>query len=341
MAGFANKSKLLRRVFSVLIMQPGAQRKPSLEACHLQWALKQTCGPVIVWPMNVWKPLLLAVLCWVWLGACSSDGKGSITVDPGDAIDNDTPVTPRSADACDPSTDDQCEPGADGLLCTPCVTDADCEEGFCVEDARGVGFCSSRCDYFGDTICPRWYYCKQFGDTPKDFYCSPLSGVCEDDGSDCSSCKTDEDCNEGLTCYEPLGDIRFCARPCSSNADCPEEYGKLACGEVDDESVETPLCMPKILGVPTPKCGALPLGFCEPCETPGQCKTGLCVNSPNVGQVCSIHCTENTNCPSGTFCIQGSCLPPVAYGCQGFLSCLGVECPAGEDCYRGFCLDGP
>jgi len=291
--------------------------------------------------MKAWKTLAFGVLLSLMFYGCSSDSSNGMTTDEPDAVTSDTPITAPPEDACDPSTDDQCDPLGDGLLCTPCESNSDCADGECVEDARGVGFCSSRCDYFGETICPRWYYCKQFGDTPKDFFCSPLSGVCEDDGTDCSSCKSDDDCDDGLFCYEPLGDIRFCVRSCASNADCPEQYSALACGDVEDESVETPLCMPKALGVPTPKCGALPLGFCEPCGTPGQCATGLCINSPNVGQVCSSHCTKNQDCPAGTSCVQQACLPPLAYGCQGFLSCLGVNCPAGEECYHGFCLDGP
>jgi len=304
-------------------------------ACLL--CLKPVDLAVIVQSMRMYLPRRLLFFSVFLLVACGSSSEAEPVADGG----AETTTTP-SEDVCDPSTDDNSAPVAPGAMCAGCTTDADCGDGYdCLPDARGIGFCTSRCDYFGETICPRWFYCKQFGNTSLDFYCSPLAGVCESDGNDCSTCETDTDCNDGLICYEPLGDIRFCARPCEDNDDCPSEYTSMACGSVIDTTLTTSLCMPKELGIPTPKCGALPLGFCEPCETAGQCSTGLCVSSPNVGQVCSKPCESTSDCPSGTDCVQNACLPPVAYGCQGFLSCLGVTCIAGEECYRGFCLSGP
>ncbi len=225
-------------------------------------------------------------------------------------------------------------------LCTACEVDADCGAGgACVDDARGTKFCSRPCGYFGDNACDsETYYCKQLGTNTTDFYCWPLDGVCENDGLDCAPCRPDTDnCADGLFCFEPTGNIGFCVRECEGTGTCP--YPNMECGH--HEKIEGSICLPVIDGKTEAKCGARPRAFCEPCTTTGSCSTGMCVDSDNVGQVCSMPCDSKTDCPSGTFCVQGACLPPLGYTCQAWLSCQGVECQENEICLKGYCLPAP
>ena len=283
--------------------------------------------------------LVITALFLAPLGCNKEDAEsGNTSTNPADSQSTED-VTEDSADPClsDP-TAPGCEPTGNGELCDACSADSDCgENGRCVADARGTTFCSFQCGYFGDNTCPNDYYCKQFGNSPLEFFCWPLVGVCEEDGLDCSPCKTTGDCADDLVCIEPLGDILFCARPCEGDGTCP--YSGTGCGHLDGFAGS--LCLPIIDGAPTAKCGARPMDFCEPCRTNGQCKTGVCVDSPNIGSICSKSCSANDDCPSGTDCVQGACVPPIAHGCQGFLSCFGVECQSSEVCHRGFCIPAP
>lgn len=295
-----------------------------------------------------------APLRWLWycssivalalaVSACGGDDReeGSTQTDTGPDVQEVVEDTSPGLD-CDatPTAPGCVEPPA-AALCSECNVDGDCgPSGKCIADARGTTFCSRQCGYFGDTQCPAEYYCRQFGNAATEFFCWPLNGVCEVDGKDCSPCLDTEgntDCAAGLVCIEPLGDIRFCARPCEGDGTCP--YSGMDCGHVD--GLAGSLCLPKINGVATPKCGARPLEYCEPCKTAGQCKTGVCVDSPNIGQICSMPCDSDSACPSGTDCVHNNCVPPIAHGCQGFLSCFGVDCKVDEICYKGFCLAAP
>lgn len=228
------------------------------------------------------------------------------------------------------------KPPAD--LCSVCTTDADCGTGAsCVEDVRGTKFCSRACGYFGETACPENFFCKQLGTGAKDFFCYPFDGVCKADGLDCAPCRDNDDCKDDLICIEPASDIKFCAKKCTGDGTC--DYPNMGCGHAD--GLEGSLCLPKVAGQPAPKCGARPLAFCEQCTTAGSCATGICVDSPNIGMVCSMNCDSDGQCPAGTDCVHNACVPPIAYGCQGFLGCLGVQCESDEFCLKGFCLPAP
>lgn len=294
--------------------------------------------------------LILAATAALFVSACSSDDNstepasdGNGTTASDDASDSADGSDNESTSGIDDGTDEG-GTSTDGTslppqaFCTPCDSDMDCGEGkFCKDDVRGLGFCTSRCEYVGSNVCVGRSYCKQFGNETNSFYCAPTAGICESDGLDCAPCQGSGDCIEGRTCIEPYGEITFCAKPCDSSADC--EYDGMGCGKA--ENLPGNFCLPVIAGVPTPKCGARPLDFCEQCETDGQCRSGLCVESEDIGKICSRTCDSTDNCPNGTDCVQEACVPPIAYGCQGFLGCLGVECEGGQLCYNGFCVSGP
>lgn len=291
------------------------------------------------------KHLTLAVIFALLAASspgCKKDEEQGSTEDAASSTSGTASTEETTADGTETGSDDGgtgTDVGPAGDLCDACETDGECgASSKCVPDARGDGFCSRSCGYFGDSACPADYYCKQFGNNTTDFYCSPLEGLCVNDGQDCSPCRTEgDDCKPGLFCFEPLGDIAFCVRSCEGAGTCPSPG--MECGHHD--KVEGSICLPKISGVPTAKCGARPLAFCEPCTTAGQCQTGVCEESPNIGSICSKPCDGDTDCPSGTDCVHSVCVPPIAHGCQGFLSCLGVECDVDEICHKGFCMAAP
>ena len=290
------------------------------------------------YPLSLPLSLLLSAALALGAPACGDDDSDDGTT-IADTVEDTVPEVIEQDTAPDCVANPDLPECQSEDVCTACKKDADCGGGDvrCVSNARGEQFCSQRCDYFGTALCPNRFYCRQLGSTPKDFFCYPLDGVCKRDGLDCAPCDDNSQCQDELECIEPLGGLGFCVRTCAGDGTCP--YDKMMCGHLD--GFEGSLCLPQIGGQVIKKCGAVPLGFCEPCETPGQCATGLCVESDNIGQVCSMPCQSTTDCPNGTFCTQGGCLPPLAYQCQGFLSCLGVECPEGQLCHKGFCIDPP
>jgi hypothetical protein len=285
--------------------------------------------------------LLVIFSLIVQVTACSSSNDEEIgstdLLDSTEASDADTAV--QDHEITDPCDGPECEPAP---ICSACEKDSDCGAGTCIADVRAGNFCSRPCAFFGDSACDSPYYCRQFGDTAKDFYCYPLSGVCDpNDGLDCASCERNSDCNDPLICvYPENGSQPFCGRPCEGDGTCP--YATMDCGHIPNQSEEN-ICLPLIAGIPRPQCGGLPMGFCQPCHENGQCKTGSCFASGTIGKICTKACDSQEDCPTGTACppAKGVCLPPLAYGCQGFLTCLGVKCPSKQICYRGFCRDAP
>ena len=269
------------------------------------------------------------------LSACKDDDPetGETQTTGGDTGDDDAGMDTEEPDV--PVT-----LGPQKALCAECKTDSDCGTGgVCVEDARGETFCSRPCGYFGETACPADYYCKQFGQTISEFYCWPFVGVCKADGLDCSPCTADSECGADHFCTPAsLGAIQFCARTCSGDGDC--SFPNMECAHA--EGLTGSICQPVVDGRPSLKCGARPLEFCEPCRTNGSCRSGVCFESENVGSFCSEACDSEDDCRPGTDCVgTGMCQPPLANGCQGFLSCFGVNCGPGEVCHRGNCIQAP
>jgi hypothetical protein len=277
--------------------------------------------------------LFVSLFALTLTSACKEDETESGSTGSTNQTVTDTAQAAADTSAADTGVD----PATPAAICTPCDTDSDCGAGKCAQDARGRGYCTRRCNYTGDLTCDAGSYCRQLGTTPNDFFCYPLEGVCAADGEDCAPCNRDQDCKDPMKCIEPFAGVKFCARPCPGDKICPK--ANMACGETT--LVQGEWCLPLVAGAPKAQCGALPLGFCESCRTNEECESGFCHESPNIGSLCSTECDSTNNCPSGTDCVQGACVPPIAYGCQGFLSCFGVDCPQGEICFRGFCIDEP
>jgi len=91
---------------------------------------------------------------------------------------------------------------------------------------------------------------------------------------------------------------------------------------------------------PTPDGGTPPLEpLCAPCQTHGECASGLCAIYSHASadeQICTQGCTEDAECPRGYICgdleyngMRG-CVPPSA-SCSASAN-LGAECESAGDC---------
>lgn len=255
----------------------------------------------------------------------------------------------KSSVDCDGGT--FCNPQADKLICTPprfcnvCQKDTDCgAEGLCLAGAKGGKYCTRKCS-FGDTTCPPAASCKQFAATLDDFACQPDFGSCSGDGSPCNPCSGQADCSAGTECYyaSTTGE-RFCAKTCKTGTagGCP---GGFVCTQ--PKGAATGYCFKSVGKEAIATCSKGDKGFCEPCAADYECASGRCALK-NGKKFCvePVPCTANKDCPYGgdaTACVpsdngKGSiCAPPLSWGCQGYLACLGLNCEAGETCVAGLC----
>jgi len=232
--------------------------------------------------------------------------------------------------------------------CDGCDIDAQCgENGKCVTDENGQKFCTHTCKKDDAESCGGANFCKKIGLGLEDYYCYPMFGTCKGDGTHCTPCQADGDCLKGHECHEnPTTHEMYCARVCQTDIDCEKNKG-FGCYEVPGE--ELPLCTMEINGNPVETCYKGNKGFCEPCMLNYECESGVCYTYTVANKYfCSFPCDKqkySEGCPSGLFCAPNHneespgdvCIPPTAFGCQGFLNCVGVDCPKGEKCIDGFC----
>lgn len=193
--------------------------------------------------------------------------------------------------------------------------------------------------------------------------CRPVTG----DGSVCSPCTSNADCNGGACLAYPPGNQGFCGAPCSSAADCPgSEYRCFPVGFSGNQCVRVVGGQATCQGAtPTPtgcttdsdcqatercasgQCELRPTGGSElgaPCSDNAECNSGLCATTP-MGQVCSQTCNgfDTMSCPAGFYCDgeangtcgEGSCFP----GSPG-ASPLGASCSTDTDCATLMCDRG-
>jgi len=288
--------------------------------------------------------LCVCVLATSSIGCSDDDEEESGATQPEDTAKSETSDKDIDEPTPDPCAEDKDSPECkQKALCTPCSVDGDCgADGKCVKDVRGHGICTRRCNFSGADVCLNEFYCKHMGTTTKEFFCYPRDGVCKADGLDCSPCEDQGDCKDGLTCLRTAGE-KFCAKACNDSKDC--DYDTMGCGQLEGKSDK--VCMPLVNDVPTAKCSALPLSFCQPCQDGLQCESGaLCYDkNQDLGKFCTIACESNEDCPHGTNCPSARkvCMPTLSGGCQGLLSCIGSDtwCPDGTTCHKGTCVENP
>lgn len=250
---------------------------------------------------------------------------------------------------CDAGT--FCNPQGDSLICTPprfcngCSKNEDCGvEGFCLTGSSGAKYCTRKCT-LGDSACPPAASCKQYGSAIDEFACSPDYGKCVGDGTQCSPCGGNGDCSPGHDCYySPATGERFCAKTCKAGV-----AGACASGYVcaQPKGAASPYCLKSVGKDAIATCAKGDKAYCEPCGADYECLSGRC-GLKNGKKFCvePTPCQGNKDCPHGgeiTACVpsdngKGSmCAPPLSWGCQGYLACLGLSCGPGETCVAGLC----
>jgi len=119
---------------------------------------------------------------------------------------------------------------AKGAFGAPCVTNTDCDSGFCVEGVNGF-FCTMQCL----EECPEGWVCRGILVGPD------LISLCIPSGAMlCKPCKLDTQCGDGI-CIEQGGG-QFCGKDCDS-VPCPDGY---VCEEIDAAGdIVRKQCLPK------------------------------------------------------------------------------------------------
>jgi len=134
-------------------------------------------------------------------------------------------------------------------------------------------------------------------------------------GVNLGKCKSDAECPLGYNCVKGKCEPPVTTPPsgCKSNADC------------------TP---PLICQVSTGKCLKGTGKTCDPIEGTGCAKDEVCI-----GNQCAKlppTCKDNSDCPSGYICVNGTCVPqgkPPGKGCTS-----NSNCPPGQVCINGKCV---
>lgn len=242
------------------------------------------------------------------LGApCSSDGvcaPGDLCFDLGavDLLPREICSRPCCSSAdCGAGTDLVCAAIGPGNLCVPaslwdrasprsgaafagepCDTGSDCRSGACGAD----GACS-------DTCC-------------SGAECGVFESTCRDEGNGwtCGTaapgarpylepCTAHAECDSGLCVAWPDGPTR-CSRPCCSSDECgmmKEGPGlaSILCVPVHQGSTRLHACAAFATGPADRALG-------EPCDDPGQCRGGRCVETAAGDRVCSDVCCTDASC---------------------------------------------
>lgn len=166
----------------------------------------------------------------------------------------------------------------------PCEADSECRSGLCSTE-----------QYCADTCC-------------SDAECGLFAGTCRDDGEGWTCqptgtqerapflepCEDPAECESGLCVMWSDGAAR-CATPCCSSDECGEakiggSIARILCVPILHDAAVVHACA----GVST---GDAHLAVGEPCEDPGQCRGGRCIEAGSFGaKVCSDVCCTDASC---------------------------------------------
>lgn len=245
-------------------------------------------------------------------------------------VRNDAGPPPELPDSADPDsapfdsgaeTNDIWQP-------QPCLTHADCLDGFCVEFPPGSGefLCAPTCI----EECPADWGCKSVyvdGPDPVSICLPPVDTLCK-------VCGANADCLlAGSLCILGDGPYGYCGKVCDPQGDeCPDEF---ACGLYGPG--EDPLgyqCMPQPGGC----CVA---GAWASCDDDNPCTLDSC--SPSLG--CTSQPTDETcigTDPCQQYvCVDGECVGTPTVG-DFTLDGIDDDCDGNtdEDAYKDFSVSG-
>ena len=245
----------------------------------------------------------------------------------------------------------QCEPAADGRMCSPCTNNDDCRSGGhpenrCIQNDcpdcpfKGESFCSTPC--LDDAACTRsfgpGFVCRPVANAAggTDNFCMPQRGSCAVGlgrvGDDCSVGGA-EDCVAGVCVVAGLTEI--CSAPCSKDIDCGDS--RFRCCESAAEGQGGYDCDPSKRNPDGPVSGSgvcAPMGglFGDDC-TPGRppCQTGSCLDL-GTSRVCTSVCATDGDCPNAFTCRTAE---PLGGGAQVKVCFPEGGGGAGADCSFG------
>ena len=103
------------------------------------------------------------------------------------------------------------------------------------------------------------------------------------------ACKTPEECESNLCVYEN-DQTYYCSSWCVADAECPANW---YCDKAKGACFQR---------------GA----FGEVCASPADCRSTLCVSADSKSWYCSLPCSEQQPCPTGSTCTDGVCFRPSA-----------------------------
>lgn len=234
-----------------------------------------------------------------------------------------------SSDLCvlDESGSAFCGSDCDPQVSGTCPVDSECSEVFlCTESERWVTDC--------DSVCTGG--CSET-DAPV-YQCLSSWGSCTGDGTICSPCKYDAQCEIGSNCvFIPESGSSICASTCTYYTDCPDGY---ICEETTTGSKS---CVPR-----TGSCvdSSGDRTQCEICAEDSDCLRGKCLPlNGSEFSYCLDFCDNNAECGFYSQCTQISvdstefslCVPDEnTVDCTQSAQCLEL-CPSGPSS----CTTGP
>ncbi|WNG60161.1 hypothetical protein F0U59_39685 [Archangium gephyra] len=163
-------------------------------------------------------------------------------------------------------------------------------------------------DYHGE--CGEEHHsCADDADCHANQYC--MRGMCEDTPLDSKSCTSSRDCASGDTCVNGV-----CNHACSRDSDCGRGGycdGYYCRSRTGDGGTRPP-----------------PADGGTSCPTPPPGDAGTPPSPGDAGTPGS--CVRNTDCASGSYCINGACISGCSYDSQ---------CASTETCASGLCRPRP
>jgi len=202
-----------------------------------------------------------------------------------------------------------CKPG-DGCFLDACVTNLDCQSGWCV-DHEGGKVCTRSCQ----DECPEGWTCQQVAESIPDVvwicasnnpFCAhddPVPEECNGLDDDCDGDKDEDTCDDGNECtQDSCGGESGCANEPLTGLECKDsDPCTLADYCQDGECAGTPV-------------------LCDdnnPCTDDSCAEAGGCVFDPN-----QADCDDGDPCTVADECAEG--------GCAGFA--VDCACQVDEDC---------
>jgi hypothetical protein len=209
-----------------------------------------------------------------------------------------------------------------GLLGFGCDATIDCMMGECVQIGEGrLKFCSTKCGNDAD--------CAKYDGQQGQFLCNDAHQCVTPNALTGNICRTDSDCDPGLTCarLSAGSSSGTCLPPCGADGSCGPRGGV------------PHTCLPRADGL-----GAvcIPGFFGYPCGADANCLPGLSCRPLGPGQpnICSNLCADDGDCGKSRWTAGGYCQELKDMGVKICLSPLeaGKACERDTQCISGHCL---